>query len=332
MSEPLSEVLPAAPAELATERPRWLLRYALPFLLLLITLFTTVLVGARLQFNFDHHLEAFAGGDETLPLFPLHWLWDRPQLLLRGIPFSLAIMGILLAHELGHYVYCVRNRVQATLPFFIPAPTLIGTLGAFIRIGGFIRSRAALFDIGIAGPIAGFIVALPVTFAGLAWSRPLTAAADSQVQFGFPLVFELCHHLLHPGGPALAYYYLHPVALAGWAGMLATALNLLPGGQLDGGHIVFSVSPTLHKLCSWAVVAGLVVMAWYFWAGWMIWAIMLSVSGLQQPSVPLWPGVGRSRRWMALVALALLLLTLTPAPVLNSTFPQVAHAIKHGEF
>ncbi|MDR3762477.1 MAG: site-2 protease family protein [Acidobacteriota bacterium] len=331
MPDPFSEALPAPSAEPAPERRR-ALRYALPFLLLLLTFGTTTLVGARLQFNFDRHLEAFAGGDELLPLFPVHWLWACPQLLLRGIPFSLAIMGILLAHELGHYAYCVRNGVKATLPFFIPAPTLIGTLGAFIRIGSFIRSRAALFDIGISGPIAGFVVALPVTVAGLAWSRPLTAAADPEIQFGFPLIFELCHRLLHPGGPALAYYYLHPVALAGWAGMLATALNLLPGGQLDGGHIVFSVSPSLHKLCSWAVVAGLLAMAWYCWAGWIVWAIMLSLTALQQPSVPLWPGVGRGRRWMALVALALLLLTLTPAPVLSSTFPQVAYAIKHGQF
>jgi hypothetical protein len=304
----------------------------LPLLLLLLTFCTTTLVGSRLQYNFNHHLEAFATGDELIPLFPIDWFWRSPRLLLLGIPFSLAIMGILLSHEMGHYLYCRRYGVRATLPFFLPAPTLIGTLGAFIRIGSFIESRAALFDIGIAGPIAGFVVAVPTMMAGLAMSHPVVGFSDHDLQFGFPLIFQIGHALLHPGGPALAHYYLHPVALAGWAGMLATALNLLPGGQLDGGHIVFAISPKLHRFLSWGVVAGLVAMAWYFWAGWMLWAILLSLSGLQQPQVPLWPSVGNSRRWMALFALAMLCLTFTPAPVAGKTFPQVAHAIKHGEF
>ena len=112
--------------------------------------------------------------------------------------------------------------------------------------------------------------------------------------------------------------------------MLATALNLLPGGQLDGGHLVFAVSPALHKFLSWAMVASLVAMAWYFWVGWMVWAILLALSGLQQPSVPRWPGVGLRRQRMALLALAMLILTLTPAPIANSSFPQVVHLIKHG--
>ncbi len=333
MSEFVSDSVPQNAPALPLERshqyaPR--LRYRLPLFLLLLTFCTTVLVGSRLQFNFNHHLEAFASGDELLPLFPLQWLWQNPRQLLLGVPFSLSIMGILLSHEMGHYLFCRRYGVRATLPFFIPAPTLIGTLGAFIRIGGHIESRAALFDIGIAGPIAGFVVAVPTMFAGLAMSHPVVGTSDPELQFGFPLIFQFAHALLHHGGPGLVHYYLHPVALAGWAGMLATALNLLPGGQLDGGHIVFAVSPALHKFLSWAMVASLVAMAWFFWVGWMIWAVLLALSGLQQPSVPEWPGVGRGRRWMALLALALLILTLTPAPVANSTFPQVAHLIKHG--
>jgi hypothetical protein len=329
MSEPISEFLPETAVMLPQEyAPR--LRYGLPLLLLLLTFCTTVLVGSRLQYNFNHNLEAFASGSELVPLFPVQWLWQSPRLLLLGVPFSLAIMGILLAHELGHYFYCRHYGVRATLPFFIPAPTLIGTLGAFIRISGYIESRAALFDIGIAGPIAGFVVAVPTMFAGLAMSHAVAGSSDPELQFGFPLIFQLGHVLLHHGGPSLAHYYLHPVALAGWAGMLATALNLLPGGQLDGGHLVFAVSPTLHKFLSWAIVGALVVMAWFFWVGWMVWAILLALSGLQQPSVPRWPGVGRGRRRLALVALAMLVLTFTPAPVTNSTFPQVAHMIKHG--
>jgi membrane-associated protease RseP (regulator of RpoE activity) len=334
MSEFASDQLPKdSLPENAAVRPRTYaprLRWRLPLLLLLLTFCTTVLVGSRLQYNFNHNLDAFASGDELLPLFPVQWLWQSPRQLLLGVPFSLAIMGILLSHELGHYLCCRRYGVRATLPFFIPAPTLIGTLGAFIRIGGYIESRAALFDIGIAGPIAGFVVAVPTMLAGLAMSHPIAGSSDPELQFGFPLIFQLGHALLNHGGTSLAHYYLHPVAVAGWAGMLATALNLLPGGQLDGGHLVFAVSPGLHKFLSWAMVAALVVMAWYFWVGWMIWAILLALSGLQQPSVPRWPGVGRGRRKMALLALAMLILTFTPAPVMNSTFPQVAHLIKHG--
>jgi hypothetical protein len=329
MSESISGPLPGHVAALPREyAPR--LHWGLPLLLLLLTICTTVLVGSRLQYNFNHNLEAFASGEEWLPLFPVQWLWQSPRQLLLGVPFSLAIMGILLAHELGHYFFCRYYGVRATLPFFIPAPTLIGTLGAFIRIGGYIESRAALFDIGIAGPIAGFVVAVPTMLAGLAMSHPIAGSSDPELQFGFPLIFHVGHALLHHGGPALAHYYLHPVALAAWAGMLATALNLLPGGQLDGGHLVFAVSPGLHKFLSWAMVAALAVMAWFFWVGWMIWAILLALSGLQQPSVPQWPGVGSGRRKMALLALAMLILTFTPAPVVNSTFPQVAHMIKHG--
>src|SRR6266568_929242 len=339
MSEPSFDSLPGnslpepALPEAVAAVPRvhdYRLGYWLPLLLLVLTFCTTALVGSRLQYNFNHNLDAFASGDEMVPLFPVQWIWQSPRQLLLGIPFSLAIMGILLSHELGHYFYCRHYRVRATLPFFIPAPTLIGTLGAFIRIGGYIESRAALFDIGIAGPIAGFIVAVPTMLAGLAMSHPLTGNSDPDLQFGFPLIFQLGHALLHHGGPGLAHYYLHPVALAGWAGMLATALNLLPGGQLDGGHLVFAVSPKLHKFLSWGIVGTLVVMAWFFWVGWMIWAILLALSGLQQPSVPRWPELGRGRVKMALLALIMLLLTFTPAPVANKSFPQVARELRHG--
>ena len=330
MSEPTYESFTEIAVSPRREFVRALLRYGVPLILLLLTFCTTVLVGSRLQYNFNHNLEAFASGDEFVPLFPVQWIWESPRLLLLGVPFSAAIMGILLAHEMGHYLYCRYYKVRATLPYFIPAPTLIGTLGAFIRIGSYIESRAALFDIGIAGPIAGFVVAVPTMLVGLAMSHPVSGFSDPELQFGFPLIFQIGHALLHHGGPGLEHYYLHPVALAGWAGMLATSLNLLPGGQLDGGHLVFAVSPRLHRFLSWGIVGALVVMAWYFWAGWMIWAILLAVSGLQRPSVPLWPPVGRGRRWMALVALGMLILTFMPAPVGGKTFPEVARAIKHG--
>src|SRR5881227_2607364 len=166
-------------------------RYWLHGLLFLLTIFSTLIVGSRLEWNFLNGLPSF---DSIFP--SLTWAFQGRHLLL-GIPFSLTLMLILLAHEMGHYVYCVRYRVSATLPFFIPFPTLFGTMGAFIRIRSPLRSRDALFDIGIAGPIAGFVVALPVLIVSLALSHVAPAgAAPPDIQFGYPLVFHLAQKLL----------------------------------------------------------------------------------------------------------------------------------------
>ena len=184
---------------LVPERPRR--RYWLHALLLLATVFTTLVVGARLEFNFLNNLPAFSLDDNTLPMFPLGWVMAAPSRLLLGVPFAGTLMLILLAHEMGHFLYCLRYGVNATLPFFIPAPTLIGTLGAFIRIKSPIRSREALFDIGIAGPIAGFVVALITLVAALSLSKPLQPGVPvSDIVFGFPLVFDLAHWLLRTMG------------------------------------------------------------------------------------------------------------------------------------
>src|ERR1051326_6654523 len=232
-------------------------RYWLHALLLLATIFTTLTIGAAMQDSFNHNLGLFS---RNLDYMPWQWAlssWDHLKL---GIPYSLCLLGILLAHELGHYVFCVLRRVFATLPFFIPAPTLIGTLGAFIRIRAPIRSRADLFDIGIAGPIAGFIVAVPVLIFGLLASKPLTGEAITNATngesliVGLPLIFHVVHWATAAMGSSAAAMhtpvtglYLHPAAMAAWVGMFATALNLLPGGQLDGGHIIFAVNPRLHR-------------------------------------------------------------------------------------
>src|SRR5208283_114722 len=183
-------------------RPYWL-----HILLLLLTIGTTLVVGARLQYNFVHNLPAFDTDNFALPLFPIKWIWESPARLAMGIPFSATLLGILLAHEFGHFFLCERNRVYATLPYFIPAPTLIGTFGALIRIKSPIRSRQALFDIGIAGPIAGFLVALPVLCWGLALSKPMPPGLSSSgLEFGYPLIFGLFHHVLAAVMP-------HPSAL-----------------------------------------------------------------------------------------------------------------------
>src|SRR5512147_145816 len=220
----MSDPIPPAPSTydlrpievfLVQQRPKR--RYWLHALLLLATIFTTLVVGARLEFNFLHGLPAFSLDDNTLPLFPLGWVFDEPSRLLLGVPFAGTLMLILLAHEMGHYIYCLRYGVNATLPFFIPAPTLIGTLGAFIRIKSPIRSREALFDIGIAGPIAGFVVAFTTLLAALSLSKPLPPGLPmSDIVFGYPLVFHFAHRLLGSVGISgagripLQMAYLHP--------------------------------------------------------------------------------------------------------------------------
>jgi membrane-associated protease RseP (regulator of RpoE activity) len=243
--------------------------------------------------------------------------------LLLGLPFSLTLMLILLAHEMGHYLFCVRYGVSATLPFFIPFPTLIGTLGAFIRIKSPLRSRAILFDIGIAGPIAGFVVALVVLIFSLGLSRVAPIGAlPPDIQLGYPLIFHLVRRSLVAlgyahglAGISLARLYLHPVAIAAWVGMFATSLNLLPGGQLDGGHIVFAISPRAHKTVSRLTILALIPLALFFWTGWLVWAILLRLSGMRHPSVPVLPGITTGRRWLAVCALLMLVLTFSYAPI-----------------
>ncbi len=313
-----SEIYPAEAEPMAyVSRPKP--KHWLNVLLLIATFFTTLVVGARLEWNFLH---GFPTLSLDLGLFPGMWALHAGHLAM-GIPFSLTLMLILLAHEMGHYLYCLKYRVSATLPFFIPFPTLIGTLGAFIRIRSPLRSRNVLFDIGIAGPIAGFVVALPILIFSLGLSRVSPAgAAPADIQLGYPLIFYAVRSLLTAtghghaiAGVPMSRLYLHPVAIAAWVGMFATALNLLPGGQLDGGHIVFSVSPRAHKQISrWTIVI-LIVLAIFYWTGWFVWAVLLRLSGMRHPVVPEWPVISSRRRQFAIVALIMLILTFSFAPV-----------------
>src|SRR5713226_5489890 len=247
----MSESTSPFPGTLETDRPHEVRiiqpprrRLWVHLVLLLATLISTMIVGSRIQFNFAHQQPTFSLSDDSPPLFPLSWI-RHPSEVLPGLPFSFTLMFILLAHEMGHYLYARHYRVYATLPFFIPFPSLIGTLGAFIRIKGPIPTRTALFDIGIAGPIAGFIPSCVALLVGISLSHPIAGSAASEIQLGYPLAFHLAARLLHIAIP-LSALSLHPIAAAAWVGMFATALNLLPGGQLDGGHIVFSISPRLH--------------------------------------------------------------------------------------
>jgi membrane-associated protease RseP (regulator of RpoE activity) len=331
----MSNLVPPVPAEtdfaspmqvLYVPRPRQ--RYWLHIVLFLVTVFTTLVVGSRMEYNFQHGRPAFSLADDDLPFFPARWALQQPSRLLLGLPFAGTLLLILMAHEMGHYLYCVYYGVNATLPFFIPAPTLIGTLGAFIRIRSPIRSRTALFDIGIAGPIAGFVVATTVLIFALPMSKVMPAAAlDPDVQLGYPLIFRVVGEIFRLGGAHGASFlqnvYLHPTAIAAWVGMFATALNLLPGGQLDGGHIVFSIAPRAHKQISRLTILALIPMAFYLWAGWLVWAILLRISGMRHPIVAEWPEVTGGRRWLAMFAVVMLILTLAPAPFAHSSLLEV---------
>lgn len=304
-------------------------RYWLHALLLLATVFTTLVVGAHLEFNFLHNLPPFAAGNEYLPFFSLRWALQAPSRLLLGIPFSATLLTILLAHEMGHYLFCRYYGVRATLPFFIPAPTLIGTLGAVIRIKAPIRSRKALFDIGIAGPIAGFVVAVAVLMFALLLSKPLAPSAHgSDIYLGFPPIFYLAQHFLRIIAPhhaivglPLSRVYLHPTAIAAWVGMFATALNLLPSSQLDGGHIVYALAPRAHRVISWATIAALLYLGRMhggWWSTWCVWAgllIVMNVLTFRQQQAPEFPLLPVSRWALGLAALIMLFLTFTVSPI-----------------
>jgi membrane-associated protease RseP (regulator of RpoE activity) len=294
-------------------------RVWLHVLLLALTILTTSIVGSRMQFNFEHNLATF---DLNRDWNVFLTFWRHPGALLGGLPFSLTLITILLAHEFGHYLACVYYGVDATLPFFIPGPTPIGTFGAFIRIKSAIYSKRVLFDVGIAGPIAGFIFLLPALSIGLAFSKIVPGinhqASISSVNFGVPPVLWLLERLIYPG-VLPADIYLHPVARAGWVGVFATALNLLPVGQLDGGHILYALSGDKHRWISRAFIAMLIPAGLFFWQGWLMWAVLLFLFARRHPAIYDLTDIGSARIRLGVLALAMFLLCFMLAPIGNSS-------------
>jgi len=305
--------------DLAGERPLQrveLGRVWLHVLLLILTVLTTTIVGARMQFNFAHDLPAF-DLDRDWGVFLT--FWRQPAALLDGLPFSLTLITILLAHEFGHYLACVYYGVEATLPFFIPAPTPIGTMGAFIRIQSAIYSKRVLFDIGIAGPIAGFVFLLPALSIGLAFSKIVPGIThQGTLTFGMPPVLWLLEKLIFPG-VLPADIYLHPVARAGWVGVFATALNLLPVGQLDGGHILYALLGEKHRIISRVFIALLIPAGLFFWQGWLMWAVLLFLFARRHPAIYDFTDIGRERVRLGVLALAMFLLCFMLAPIGNGS-------------
>jgi membrane-associated protease RseP (regulator of RpoE activity) len=291
-------------------------RYWVNALLFLVTLASTTTVGASMQMFFDRNLPFDV--DYSFTMYPE--LWRHPAALLAGLPFSLTLLAILMAHELGHYLAALRYGVNASLPYFMPSP-LLGTFGAFIRLRSPICSKRALFDIGITGPLAGFVFLLPALSIGLAFSKVIPGIANQgSLQFGVPSLQWLLGKLIFPG-VAASDIYLHPAARAAWVGMLATAFNLLPIGQLDGGHIVYACFPRRHATISLVLSllllplgAAFLIDQRKFWFGWLLWGLVLLIWGRRHPLVYDSGELDPGRRKLAVVALIVFLLCLTLVP------------------
>jgi len=211
---------------------------------------------------------------------------EDPEKFYKGIPFSLTLMSILLAHELSHYLASRKHSVKATLPYFIPAPTIIGTFGAFIKMKSPITTRQALLDIGVSGPLAGFIISIVVTIVGLSLSQVVPIQkTEGSLNIGDSLLFSTLSQLILDFRPGAQDVLLHPVAFAGWIGFFVTSLNLLPIGQLDGGHIAYALFGEKHSYFSKILIPILFILGLFLWEGWAVWAILLLILGLKHPPV-----------------------------------------------
>jgi membrane-associated protease RseP (regulator of RpoE activity) len=276
----------------------------------LITLISTTIFGSALVISFG------AGQPLDLDLVwqgYVRFLHGDPSIWL-GLEFSGPLLTILLAHELGHYLQCRYWRVDATLPYFLPSPTLFGTFGAFIRIQSPILSRRSLFDIGIAGPLAGFAALVPFLVAGIWLSHPLPVVPASSFAFSSPMAVLILEKVFFPHFPANRIL-LHPMAMAAWTGLLATAINLLPVGQLDGGHLVYaSFGARPHKTVSTAFVSLLVLLGFWYWT-WWAWAVVLFFFGRRHPLVYDYAPLPPSRFQLLVLACAIFLLSFSVIPV-----------------
>ncbi|HTZ60548.1 MAG TPA: site-2 protease family protein [Acidobacteriaceae bacterium] len=291
-----------------------------PLCLLVVSLITTASTGALLMQNFRLGEPPLVNEGD---LFPLHWIWEHLSALGSGWSFSLALLGILLSHEAGHLFFCRRHKIRASWPYVLPAPTLSGTAGAVIRIRSRIPSRRALLEVGIAGPIAGYVVALFTTVLGLLLSKPAGAGTHAAlVQFRQPLTIALLDRglrLVFPWVPTLDNMIPHPILIASWVGLFVTSLNLIPAGQLDGGHILYAISARWHRALTIVVPVILLVMGVMLWTGWVLWGVILLLPAMRHPHVPYFPLMPYNYRWLCLVAMAILALTFLPAPFVGTS-------------
>jgi membrane-associated protease RseP (regulator of RpoE activity) len=284
-------------------------------ILFFLTLCTCLAAGT--QFAVAYTNNQAASLDEYVRAFKL--FYQHPAGLAAGLPFALTLLAILLAHELGHFFACRYHHIRATYPFFIPFPSLIGTFGAFILIRSPIRTARALFDVGASGPFAGFVLAIPALAYGVLHARVVPGLADASnvdIVFGMPLLLRLFAAALHPGiSPGTLL--IHPIGRAAWVGLFATSLNLLPAAQLDGGHILRSLSPRLHRYSSILLPLFLIALGLFgAWKTWCVWGVLLFVIRFLRIAPIYDPTpLDSPRRWAALCALIVFLLSFMPAPL-----------------
>jgi membrane-associated protease RseP (regulator of RpoE activity) len=292
---PSSPWPPGVPRVVARPIPRS--RLLVHAVLLVVTALTTTVAGAF-----------------WLGLDPL----AEPRLLARGLPFSVTLLTILLVHEAGHYVMCRRHGVDASLPYFLPAPPMIfplGTFGAFIRIRSRFPDRRALFDIGAAGPWAGFVVALTATAVGLRLSTVMPSPPVTQtLELGDSVLTALLTRLVLRADPATVV--LHPIAFAGWFGLFVTSINLLPVGQLDGGHVLYAAAGHRPRVIPSLLIASLAWLGLKGWPGWLVWAFILTAFLLlgHPPTDDDPRPLGPARRLATVFTFAVFVLTFVAEP------------------
>ncbi len=266
-------------------------------LLFVATIFSTLFVGAFLE-----------GAD-------IGWSLEG---LTAGIPFSIAIMVILGLHELGHYFAARRYGLNVSLPYFIPFPTILGTLGAFIKIRSPIHNRRMLLEVGAAGPIAGLLASIPAVVYGLSLStfQEITPGEVEGISLGSSFLFTALERVVVGPTPEGMELFLHPVAFAGWAGLFVTALNLLPIGQLDGGHISYALFGSLQKRISQVIFVVLIPLG-FLWPGWLmlITLIILLIKIPHPPVVFEDVPLDRFRIVVGWVTILIFLLTFIPLPI-----------------
>lgn len=294
-------------------------RYSLNVLLFLLTVLSTLFMGA-------YSMTLHEGGSLDLMQF-FRSVLDHPALLYKGMSYAGTIMLVLLAHEMGHYLACCYYRINATLPFFLPAPFVItGTFGAFIRIRSAFPNRKSLFDVGVAGPLAGFFVALPFLYFGLKWSTlvPVVQAAAGQGHLGEPIIFTIFSKLVLKEGFDII---LHPMGFAVWFACLATSLNLLPIAQLDGGHISYALFGKHAYRITWIFFFGLIGLAIYgffqSWIGGVQWLFYLGLllvlkwlAGFKHPpTLDDQEPIGFGRVLIGILALIVFILTFMPVTI-----------------
>ncbi len=248
--------------------------------------------------------------------------WETPWQLYKGLPFSLTLLLILFCHEMGHYLSARYHNLNVTLPYFLPAPPfpfIIGTFGAFIRIRSPILDKPALLDVGAAGPLAGLLVTLPLLVLGLQLSDIQVAPGGTGelggVVLGESLLFQFLSWLTLGSLPPDHHIMLHPVAFAGWIGLLVTNINLIPVGQLDGGHVSYALFGAWSSRLAKVFYALLIVLGIVSWSGWLVWVVILTFMGFSHPEPQhYWVELDRGRKLVGYLTVAVFVLTFIPAP------------------